>query len=242
MKAGSVSKFLHRNGWRLFACGLVAFLVSSVMPVLMGIELALGWDRWSPTLGPAFFLGGLFQLFGLGLMAVGCWNWTRLDRHPDFQALARYGPPREVIAAIDAELAEPGQVRRLGKGAGSLQWGANADLVFNEVYLTRSWLISLAGTDWTRLKVFRLDSLVVACRREGHAVLVDRHGVRARVPGTDAGLTRLLAEILVRVPWALNRFDEEAERAWQDNRDQVIAAVDRKRQEIRKSSPPPSPM
>jgi hypothetical protein len=42
----------------------------------------------------------------------------------------------------------------------------------------------------------------------------------------------LLAEILVRVPWALDHFDAETDRTWQENRQAIVTQVEQRRQTI----------
>ena len=67
-------------------------------------------------------------------------------------------------------------------------------------------------------------------------VLIDRHGVRLEIFGSNLGLARLLAHVLPRVPWALTRFDEDAERTWKENRDSIIAAVDHRREQFERGN------
>jgi hypothetical protein len=60
-------------------------------------------------------------------------------------------------------------------------------------------------------------------------VFIDRHDVKVEVVGTVPGITRLMAQVLTRVPWALDRFDAAMQRTWAENREQIIAEVDRRR-------------
>src|SRR5262249_15292920 len=64
---------------------------------------------------------------------------------------------------------------------------------------------------------------------DGSLVLVDRYGASLQIPGPEPGLARLLAEILSRVPGAVNGFDHAPEWAPDEGADQVIAAADRER-------------
>jgi hypothetical protein len=238
MKPSFIRRQLRRYPWRLFLVSLGVLPVFSLLLFSVVTHQKAGGVRWFLIC----LLFGIAILCLLGVVVLGAWRLFRIDQHLDVQALARYGPPREVVAAIDAELAEGKQVTRVGQGLRSFQVPVRNELGYNEVYLTPSWLVHFSGPELSHVQVFHLDSLILAGRRGDRVVLADRHGVEAEIPGTDTGLTRLLAEILVRVPWALNRFDEETERTWRDDRDQIIAAVDRQRQDIRKPSPPPSPM
>jgi hypothetical protein len=124
-----------------------------------------------------------------------------------------------------------------------LQKFAAGGLHGSAVLLPRSWLVCLWGESGRGLHFQRLDDLVVVYRAEAYflnqpaasAVFIDRHGVRVEVVGTVDGVTCLLAEVLPRVPWALNRFDPATERAWNEGRDRIIADVDRRRDHIQGS-------
>jgi hypothetical protein len=84
----------------------------------------------------------------------------------------------------------------------------------------------------------RLDSIVRAGRlprevlaslppvsvvQPDRAVFEDSHGVKVVVGNTEAGVIRLLAEVLARVPWAVGYFDEQAERSATPEEDRVVA-------------------
>jgi hypothetical protein len=247
MKAGFIRRHLRRRPRSLLLWGLLLVLLIGTSIAVMLAGLALRGDRADAGF---FYVLGLFAaLLAVGVALIG-WSvrlWRRLDRHPSVLALARYGPPGEVVTAIDAELAGPKQVLRIGRRLRSfrLDLGGARDL-YGEVLLTPSWLVCLGDEGQDLVGVQQLESVVWAYRaadpspaallslgRCEAAVIVDRHGVGLRIPGTEAGVTRLLAEILTRVPWALSRFDEETQRAWNDDRERIIADVDRRRDQIR---------
>jgi hypothetical protein len=48
-------------------------------------------------------------------------------------------------------------------------------------------------------------------KRRARAVFEDWHRVKVTIADTEESLTRLLAEVIARVPWALSRFDEGGE-------------------------------
>jgi hypothetical protein len=149
----------------------------------------------------------------------------RFLRHPDVLALARYGQPEEVIAAIDRELSAADTVR------------------IGDTYVTASWLVILPqGMNWIRC--LRLDSIVQAdleprgpalheMGAELVAEFVDRDGVKVRRPGTKKAVRRVFIEVLARTPWALGRFEEQTEMNWGEEREQVLREVDARREQIR---------
>jgi hypothetical protein len=180
-------------------------------------------------------------------VGLAYWSGSALDRlrlHPDLVALRRYGPLDEVQAAIDAEVYGEPRPLRLGT---LLRFyfpvPAPGDLRGHQVLITSSWLIHLWGEDGHRVDVVRLEDLVAAyrahsVRREQIAstsMLLDRHNVRVQVPGTTAGIRRLLAEVQVRAPWALERFDHEIERTWNEAPAKVVAEVAERREQFRRA-------
>jgi hypothetical protein len=232
---GFLRKQLRRQPLKHLLVGISLMVFTSALSVTLALVFGAGQRAWP-------LLVGFAVLWAIGLSAAlkGGRGLVRMDDHPDLLALRRFGIPGQVEAEIEAELADKGQVVRIGKPA------RGGDLGGEQVILTRSWLIYLTQEDDRLLRVFRLDSLVwayrswtvevaavVAGERAASAYLADRHGVRLQIPGTPGAITRLLAEVLARVPWVLNRFDEDAERAWREDRGRFIADVDRRRGQIR---------
>ena len=186
----------------------------------------------------------------LGVMLTG-WAAARLGwaldyRHRDLRALGRYGPPSEVAAAIDAEILAGRSLVRLGTLpkllSPVLQPGEPRG---HQVLLTESWLLDFWRADGDRFNAMRLADLVWASRErafdEAKLVLLDRHDVPLKIIGTPEGVGRLLAEVLARVPWVLERFDPEAERAWGQDRTGVLADVDHRRGQFRRGDQPGAP-
>jgi hypothetical protein len=71
--------------------------------------------------------------------------------------------------------------------------------------------------------------------RRAKLILIDRHDTRLEIFGTPAAVSRLLAEVLARVPWVLERFDPEAENAWGQDRTGTLAELDRRREQSRRA-------
>jgi hypothetical protein len=246
MRAGFIRRQLRRRPRTLVLLGVFFTVVFG--PCALGLLGVFG-HRAGARDESVFFLVLFVGLAIVGpcLLVWGLRDWSRLDRHPDLVALSRYGPPDNVVSAIDAELADEEQVVRLGQVLKSfhLSHVLEGRELAGEVLLTPSWLVCLYSEDGRRLACLRLDSIVWVFReptsfRAGpglelpyQAVVLDRHGARLEIPGTAAGVSRLLAEVLSRVPWALDRFDEATERTWNEDRDQILADVDRRRDQIR---------
>jgi hypothetical protein len=236
----------------MLLCGLFLMLLFCPSPGAVWFIL-VEWSDRKPQPGGLLMLGLCCALFitGFCLVVWAVRHW-RLDAHPDVIALGRFGPPLEVLDAIDAELADKSRVVRLGSARRSFQLDLGAGLrpLEGEVLLTPAWFVYLPDEDKFQLGILRLDRLVWVYRAEAHllillygalpaaslpaaaAVLVDRDGLTVQVPGTEEGVTRLLAEVWHRVPWALQQYDEQTERTWANNREQIVAAVDQRREQI----------
>jgi len=197
----------------------------------------LCWEHLSDGCGlflPPLALGIFLTILLFRLIGNALWNMFRLNQHPCLQQLNRYGPVEPLLDQIDLELANGSGVVRIGSAAqsGQLFGDPGPALHDAEVWLTLSWLIYIPSQG-TELVFFRFDSLVSA-QHDGMTLnLLDRFEVRWQIPGTVDGLTHLAAEILVRVPWVLSRFDAETERRWNENRQEVIAEVDQRRDQFR---------
>jgi hypothetical protein len=167
-------------------------------------------------------------------------------RHKDLRALGRYGPPPEVAAAIDAEVLGGRQFACLGTLQRYLSPVPDpGEMYGHQVLLTETWLLDFYRYEGDRFNAMRLTDLVWATRESaiGRAklVLIDRHDTRLEITGTPAAVSRLLAEVLARVPWVLERFDPETEKTWREDRTGILADVERRREQFRRDDGQPGP-
>jgi hypothetical protein len=197
----------------------------------------------------AQFVGFLMLAIGLAAIIViawAAWALLHLDRNRDVRQLTRFGDPLTVLAGIDAELSDLRHLFAIGypQKIFSLRLGMPELHGPAALLLTRSWLVYTWGSWGHRFSCLQLADLVVVYRAEAtilnapvaSAIFIDRDNVKIEVPGGVAPITRLLAEVLLRVPWALNRFDPATERTWQENREQIIAEADVRRQKMEEGS------
>jgi hypothetical protein len=233
--------------WRLARQPLWLMLAGVGMSLSFAAGLALFlWDAQRGTVKLNTLLSLLILSAtgsALGMMLTG-WAAARLARaldyrHRDLRALGRYGPPSEVVAAIDAEVLAGRRLVRLGTLPKLLSpVPAPGELRGHQVILTESWLLDFWRGEGDRFNAMRLADIVWASREhsldEAKLALLDRHDVPLKIIGTPAAVGRLLAEVLGRVPWVLERFDPEAERAWGQDRTGILADVDRRREQFRR--------
>ena len=245
------ANFLRRRlARRPYLQALTGVGISLVFVAALALLL---WDARRGTMKRNEFLSILILTATgsvLGLMLTG-WAAVLLGRvydfrHKDLCALGRYGPPPEVAAAIDAEVLGGRRLARLG----TLQKYFSpvpdpGEMYGHQVLLTETWLLDFYRYEGDRFNVLRLTDLVWATREStlGRAklILIDRHDTRLEIAGRPAAISRLMAEVLARVPWVLERFDPEAERAWGQDRTGVLADVDRRREQFRRGDQPGAP-
>jgi hypothetical protein len=217
------------------------YLVNTAV-LLVGVSWPAGALFLDFLANPAkYWQGAGFAIFLwlilAGIIFVAARRLFQIDRHPDLIALARYGPLDELVPQIEAELVDSYQAVQIGCMPKSFQmavelWNQKrAELADAEVWITRSWLVYMVR-EAIRMQFFRLDSLVLVYPEGNKVILADTQGVRLEVSGTEAGRARLLAEVLTRVPWALNRFDAEIETTWNKDRQKIVAQVELRRQNI----------
>ncbi len=247
MRANFLRRRLARRPYlqALTGVGISLFFVAALALLL--------WDARRGTFKQNEFLSILIlSATGsvLGLMLTG-WAAVHLSsvydyRHKDLRALGRYGPPPEVAAAIDAEILGRRRLTRLGTLQTYLSPVPDpGEMYGHQILLTETWLLDFYRYEGDRFNALRLPDLVWATRvsalGRAKVVLIDRHDTRLEVNGTPAAVSRLLAEVLARVPWVLERFDPEAERAWGQDRTGILADVDRRREQFRRGDQPGAP-
>jgi hypothetical protein len=257
-----VSQYLRRSPIRDCVVGSVLVLAG-----LSGCSVCLSPLLMYPFNPAILILCALGAIAALVPAALGLWMagrsleemLTPLARRPDGMALQRYGDPQQVLDAVNAELADGTGVKRLARRLRAFQLAGrdqgSSDSA--EVWLTPSRVVCFTGRRADRLTIFQLADVVLAARCEAPpgqvpiftliahtgVMLLDRHGVRLKMPLINASATRLLAELLARVPWAVNRIGDP-------NTDlgRYVAESDRRREELRREelrvtgqTPPTSP-
>jgi hypothetical protein len=237
-----VRRLTERYRWLVIG-GFVVFppvAFCSGIGALSGVRLVMSPIPGSPGIG-AFSL----VLVSLLLLAWGgaVGNALRRVRNPyglpDLVRLARYGPLPNLLNLIDDELADETQVTYIGRWVRSFLPGSQGDLLDSMVWLTPSWLIHVKDNGH-RMAFFRLDSIVSVAVHEYGLVVTDQHKEQRKIYGTQAGVLRLLAEILTRVPWILTHFNPAAEKTWNQNREQIIGQVSQLREERPAVRPTPA--
>jgi hypothetical protein len=257
---GFVYRRLVQRPLRYFALGVV-LAVLGLWGGTFEVRILLRAMGGQPTsAGDYLVLAASFGVCGLGVGGLALMAYavrgavTLLDRHPDVTDLARYGPPRQVVAAVDAEMADKKGVVAIRPVVRSFQLNSE---YWTQAYLTPRWLIFERNKEGDELSIFRLEDVVVASRTDAPkvnvlarplfppawVVLVDRHGFSVRLPFQNECAVRLLAEVLSRVPWVFAHFEPKVSADAGADLGRIVAEADRRRAETRvtEQRPPTSP-
>jgi hypothetical protein len=168
---------------------------------------------------------------GIPLLAFSVWLLAKAgkrmanhDAHPIIGSLARFGPPRNVVTAIDAEAKNGAQTTSIGR-----------------LTLTPSWLLHATGY---RLAILRCDEVIWAYKKvtkhytnfiptgKSYAVIIcSRDGRSLEVTCRQKKADGMLEELARRWPWILIGYSDDMAASWKSNCDAVIRAVDARRQQ-----------
>ncbi len=156
-------------------------------------------------------------LFGIWATYHGIQRSRDPYKHPALKKLGRYGEISFVIGDIEGEL-------RMADAP-----------VAKRLYVTRNWIASAYGNNF---QAMRLDDLVWLHKystrsRYGtnhFARFYDRHGVLMGLQGRRSeDVDQMLQAVYDRAPWAIAGFSPDVEKAWKQDRQQLIAAVDQRK-------------
>lgn len=234
----------------MYRRSLVAMWALGVFSLLLGVSLVVEFISDHVTGRPrAHTFAGLTALVLAGAWTVG-WAACLIRAiilslyphlHPLLRKLAVFGPPVEVARAIDAELRRDDEVVTVGEPLRSFRLNNHPH---HPVQVTRSWVVQRI---LYRVQVVRLDEIVWVEKGDHRRVQVDvyspfvavrvRRGEEVLFFLAEAGVHRLVLELLTRLPWVLSGFDPGREQQWRTDREQVVQAVQRARQEIQALSP-----
>ncbi len=195
-----------------------------VLPVLLDAERSPR-DEWIVTAsGVVFFFVGVFFL------GSGLYRSAKPEEHPARKALARYGDATGTAMQIESEMRNEGN----GEKFGALQ-------------LTTNWVVWASAFDvkltqmkdlvWAYQKVIRHYHTFIPVGKTFSVILCDRAGQKFEVQAKKDTAPAALASLQRRVPWIIFGHSADLERAWQKQRAELIAAVDKRRAEMSGAKP-----
>lgn len=178
---------------------------------------------------------------GLPLVLLALWNIikgvrrsTAFEAHPVARALARFGQPDQVAAAIAAEVQNDPHGVKVGP-----------------IQITPSWLlrstayslnvVHLSEIVWAYQKVTQHSYNFVPTGKTYAVVLKQRNGKALEMSIKKKAVEPVMEAIHSRAPWAIIGFSSELERAWNKERPVLIQAIDERRQQILGQSAAPIP-
>ena len=189
---------------------------------------------------PAFSFNGILAIAAvaaplllLGLLIRALLRMMDFRRIPAVAALKSFGAPvDQVVSNIDAELV-----------------AGDSSTAARNVRLTPSWLLH---TRRSNLDLVRLEDLIwvyssVTTKKIYGLIpywwsyalhLADRNGKMTAIKGGKKVLPDVATAIMQRVPWVIPGFTDEIEQVFRKDRNMMIAAVERRKQEIAQPQPP----
>jgi hypothetical protein len=201
--------------------------------------------------GLAHFITPLLALgFLVGSIVALVWA-MRLpghpNRHPVLMRLAVYGPPEEVLAEIDSELAQTDDLVTLGRPVKSFRVAMPGD--GSIAYLTRNWLVQFTDLG---VRLARLDDVLWAWKsvvgwsddvfttRVHNVRLLVRRGQHVEMVLAEIEVGRLLLWLLRRAPWIRVGYDPRLPELWLMKPGQLgelLGEVESDRQRLERQTP-----
>lgn len=147
-----------------------------------------------------------------------------VNRHPIMRALRRFGDPEEIAEQIDHEI------------------NSYHDKLGN-IRLTRNWLVHQHGLTfnaarlndvvWMYKHVLKTKYYGVVTVAKTYSVyLWDRHGKCITITAKEKEVDEMLQAIYQRAPWIIVGYDQQLEKQWKKNRDELVSVVDRQRTQV----------
>lgn len=171
------------------------------------------------------------------LAALSIWSVIRIIRrsvnrsnHPIARELSRFGDWQQMAQEIDTQMAEPHET--YGKS----------------FHLTREWLIYQSRNSfeavpyrdliWHYMFQVTYQSFGVATGKAYSLMICDRHGkVKPLLDGKNSVVVSDLMEKLKSLaPWAYAGYSDELQNAWNQERENMIATVDARKQALEQGS------
>jgi hypothetical protein len=167
-------------------------------------------------------VGGIVFAFCLWGLINAVVRGADINKHPIMRSLARFGEPKMIADQINMEMA-------------MAQKAGNVDL-------TRHWLVNAgnASLEATRLEeVVWIYKKITQHRTNGiptgktfTALVWDRHGKCITINGKENVIDETLDAIAGKVPWAIIGYDDQLEKAWRKDRQNMIGAVEQRRRQL----------
>lgn len=169
-------------------------------------------------------IGGIILLICVWNLLLAMKRRQHPDSHPIMRALARFGPPSQVAAEIEAELHGPTEM-------------LTASLQFTQHWLLQATTTSLGATRladivWIYKQVTQHRVNFVPTGKTYAALICDRHNALLTIPGSDEQVNSILQAVAEHAPGVLVGYNKDLEAHWRANRAEVVAAVMKRREEI----------
>lgn len=176
--------------------------------------------------------GGAIVLAVLGAISIiGLIVFVRRTvnpaNHPNLKHLKRYGEVEQVVQSIESD-------RMLGETP-----------VTQKVSLTHRWVLYHNGGAF---EAAQLDSVVwvykmvtqhrtngIPTGKSYKAFICDVYGRMIEIPGKEDTINNILTSVATRAPWAILGYTDEIKAAWEQDRQQILSAVQQRKTQLRQA-------
>jgi hypothetical protein len=158
----------------------------------------------------------IFLLLGLWGVVTFFQRNANPQNHPTLKKLAKYGDVSTVVESLDKEL------------------GSMPDEV-GKLQLTRNWLVQSAGTTFEAIPyrdlvwVYKMVQTGKYNSKTYYAHLCDKHGKMVAIVAKEEQVNQMLQAVMSRAPWAFAGYTDEVKKAWDKDRQQLVAAVEQRK-------------
>lgn len=144
-------------------------------------------------------------------------------RHGIMKGLRAFGDADQIAQQIEYDMGQP------------------HDTVNKNMHLTRNWLVQTTGSSleatrwndviWLYKKVTQHRTNGIPTGKTYAALIYDRYGKTITITGKEKAVDEILAAVASRSPWGIHGFSADIEKAWKKERQNLVAAVDQRRQQ-----------
>jgi hypothetical protein len=223
MQSGYIADHIARSGRAILTDGIVMIVIALfvtgfiIYPNFARADQLFLLIVCAPT--------ALFAL--LGIRSV--WQFFRRRsnpaKHPTMKKLARFGDPFQLAASIDAEMQMTAPTVDVGGAIVTPSW-----LLIPKRYVIDPYRLSDLVWMYQKVTEHRRNGVRVGT---SYAVIIhDRHGKSLQLSRNGKDHKNLIGPVVERAPWVISGYSAELQKAWANERAQVIAAVDERRQKL----------
>lgn len=171
-------------------------------------------------------IGGFVLLVCLFFLFLFMKRSRDVNQHPIMQNLAKFGGLDRIVPHLESEL------------------NFTQHETLKDVHLTKTWMVKTNGKTsleamphhdimWVFKKVTQHRTNGINTRKTYAAEFHNRHGKSITIGGKENAVDDAIKAVYPYAPWAIYGYSDDIKKAWNKERNNVIAAVDDRREKIK---------